>query len=181
MVSLETHSPGVLRYSATYLENRSPRRNVSKWKKPPLRSPVGSQVFQICFFSLIIRIFDKWKKKKSQLNVYSRGIDERIWGKDKRVSPLIAGPLHLPHGYSPDKSPPKHFCVFFSPSSHRIRKGGKTTTFRVPDAKCIRNLYLPLLLAWYFLKLPSKSSASKEVFVCLFSLSDLKKKNFEGP
>ena len=59
IVSLDTHSPGVLRHSATYLENRSPRRNVSKWKKPPLRSPVGSQVFQICFFW----IFDKWKKK----------------------------------------------------------------------------------------------------------------------
>ena len=59
-------------------------------------------------------------KKKSQLNVYSRGIDERIWGKDKRVSPLIAGPLHLPHGYSPDKSPPKHFLLLLK---IRIKKG----------------------------------------------------------
>lgn len=46
--------------------------------------------------------------------------------------------------------------VFTFSSSHRIRKGGKTTTFRVPDAKCIRNPCLPPLLAWYFLKLPSK-------------------------
>ena len=74
----------------------------------------------------------------------------------------------------------EHFCVFFSPSSHRIRKGGKTTTFRVPDAKCIRNLYLPLLLAWYFLKLPSKSSASKEVFVFSFFSLWFKKKKLWG-
>ena len=68
-------------------------------------------------------------------------------------------------------------CVFFSPSSHRIRKGGKTTTFRVPDAKCIRNLYLPLLLAWYFLKLPSKSPIGQQRSFCLFfSLSDFLKK-----
>jgi hypothetical protein len=72
----------------------------------------------------------------------------------------------------------EHFCVFFfSPSSHRIRKGGKTTTFRVPDAKCIRNLYLPLLLAWYFLKLPSKSPIGQQRSFCLFfSLSDFLKK-----
>ena len=49
-------------------------------------------------------------------------------------------------------------------SSHRIRKGGKTTTFRVPDAKCIRNPCLPPLLAWYFLKLPSKSVGQQRVF-----------------
>lgn len=53
-------------------------------------------------------------------------------------------------------------------SSHRIRKGGKTTTFRVPDAKCIRNPCLPPLLAWYFLKLPSKSVGQQRV---VFSLS----------
>jgi hypothetical protein len=68
--------------------------------------------------------------------------------------------------------------VFFL-YSHRIRKGGKTTTFRVPDAKCIRNLCLPPLLAWYFLKLPSKSIGQQRDFHSFFFFSkrkELKKK-----
>lgn len=59
--------------------------------------------------------------------------------------------------------------VFTFSSSHRIRKGGKTTTFRVPDAKCIRNPCLPPLLAWYFLKLPSKFLSGQQrisIFLC---------------